>query len=112
MCRLLIAAVLLAAGATMMAPAASASSVSEALPAATAGQLDGQPIAFTASAARRERMMTIQQNMEEQRRFGRSGGRGYGGGYDNRGYDRDPNYRRRPGNLPPYGYRRPHSNRW
>lgn len=111
MYRLLIA-MALAASATVMAPAASASSPGEVLPPATAGQLDEQPIAFTASAAKRERMMIIQQNMEGQRRFSRSGGRGYDGGSYNRGHDRDPNYRRRPGNLPPYGYRRPHSNRW
>ena len=101
-----------AASAAMMAPAASAAPVSEALPPAVAEQLDAQPVAFTASAAKRERMMIIQQNMEGQRRFSRSGGRGYDGGSYNRGHDRDPNYRRRPGNLPPYGYRRPHSNRW
>jgi len=97
----------LAASAVMAATAAPAS---EALQPALARRLDARPAAFTASAAKRERMLMIQQNMEEQRRYGRSGGRGYNG-YQ-RGDERDPGYRRRPGNLPPYDRRRPHSDRW
>lgn len=80
MYRLLIAMALAASATVMAAPAASASSLGEVLLPATAGQLDERPIAFTASAAKRERMMIIQQNMEGQRRFSRSGGRVQGDG--------------------------------
>lgn len=103
----LIAAAL-AASVTTMATATSATPANEALPPAVAQQLDTLRIEFTASAAKRERMMIIQQNMEAQRRYGRSGNRGYGygGGYD-RGYGPRPGY-----GPQPYGYGRPRYDRW
>ncbi|MDX3809588.1 hypothetical protein ACXIUS_00365 [Bosea thiooxidans] len=95
---LIAAAIAASAAATMLvAPAAEAG---EALAPATARQLDGQPLEFSASAARRERMMIIQENMARQRYYqnrgyGRGPGYGYGrgGGYGRGyGYGRGPGY--------------------
>jgi rSAM-associated Gly-rich repeat protein len=111
---LLIAAALL--GSLTAVNAAPAAPRNEALPAATAQQLDRLPAEFTASDAKLRRMQIIQDNLDRQR-YGRGGGygRGYGGGYG-RGYGRGYGggygggygYRRGYGD----GYGRPRYDRW
>ncbi|MCV9935830.1 hypothetical protein OIU35_05600 [Boseaceae bacterium BT-24-1] len=109
---LLIAAALLIGSATV----ATAAPRGEALPPATAQQLDRLPAEFTASDAKLRRMQIIQNNLDRQR-YGRGGGygRGYGDGYG-RGYGRGYGggygggygYRRGYGD----GYGRPRYDRW
>lgn len=105
---LLIAAALL--GSLTAVNAAPAAPRNEALPAATAQQLDQMPAEFTASDAKLRRMQIIQHNMDRQR-YGRGGGHGYGRGYGySRGYGGGYGYGRRHGGPPPWapahGYRR------
>jgi hypothetical protein len=109
--RFLIASAFAVSAATAML-AAPAAEAGEALAPSVARQLDGQPLAFSASAAKRERMMIIQQNMARQRHYENRGG--YGRGYG--GYGRGYGYGRRHGGppawAPAYGYRRHHYDRW
>lgn len=110
---LLIAAALL--GSITTVNAAPAAPRGDALPAATAQQLDRLPAEFTASDAKLRRMQIIQNNLDRQR-YGRGYGGGYGRGY---GYGRGPGYGRgygygrghgygpRYGGRPSYGYTRP-----
>ncbi|CAM5191110.1 hypothetical protein ARD30_09165 [Bosea thiooxidans] len=111
--RLVIAAALVASAATATVLHTPTALASEALAPAVAQQLDGLPAAFTASAAKRERMMIIQQNLERQR-YGRGGygyDRGYGYGYG-RGYGYGPRYGGPPPWAPAHGYRRHYYDRW
>ena len=108
---LLIAAALLIGSATGAA-AAPAAPLGEALPPATAQQLDRLPAEFTASDAKMRRMQIIQNNLDRQR-YGRGGGygRGYGGGYGRGyggGYGGGYGPRRGYGD----GYGRPRYDRW
>lgn len=59
-----------------LAPAAQAGEVP--LPTIAAPQPNDLPIELAASAARRERMMIIQENLERQRYYGSGYDRGYG----------------------------------
>jgi hypothetical protein len=79
----------------------------DALPGNVAQRLDRQPIEFTMSEAKRERLMIIQENMERQRYYERRRGYGYGGGY---GYG--PRHGGPPPWAPAYGYRRGDYDRW
>jgi hypothetical protein len=103
---------LIAAAIALSAAAATTASAGEALAPAIADQLDRQAVEFTASAAKRERMMIIQRNMARQRHGGPGygNGRGYGPGPGYGGYGRG--YGHRPGGPPPYGYGPPRYNRW
>lgn len=70
---------LIASAATfMMASLTTAAHADEALPPAIAPLSDRLPIELAASAAKRERMMIIQENMERQRYDGPGYDRGYG----------------------------------
>lgn len=98
-------AVLMTLGVAAAVPAAHAN---EALSPSVAQRLDRQPAEYTMTAAKRERLMIIQETLERQRYYGRRHGYygGYGEGY---GYRRDygpPPY------APAYGYRRPYYDRW
>lgn len=115
---LLIAAALLVGSVTAVSAAPAAPRDGDALPAATARQLDRLPAEFTASDAKLRRMQIIQNNLDRQR-YGRGGGYGYGrgGGYGygrggGYGYGRGYGYGPRYGGPPPYGYRRPYYDRW
>ncbi|CAM5770798.1 hypothetical protein [Bosea minatitlanensis] len=88
--------------------AAPAAYAGEALAPSLAQGLDRQPAAYAMTAAKRERLMIIQENMARQRYYGhRYGYRGgYGYGY---GYGRPPGY---PPYGPAYGYRRHYYDHW
>ncbi|MBN9444875.1 hypothetical protein [Bosea sp. (in: a-proteobacteria)] len=97
-------AALISLGAMAAVPAARAN---EALDPSVAHRLDGQSAAYSMTAAKRERLMIIQENLARQRHYERRyGPRGPYGGY---GYGRPygpPPY------APAYGYRRPYYDRW
>ena len=59
----------------------------EALPQDVSRRLDKAPAEFSMSAAKRERLMIIQENMARQRHYG-GGGYGYGRGGGGYGYGR------------------------
>lgn len=73
----------------------------EALPSGVAQRLDNAPVEFSMTAAKRERLMIIQQNTARQRHY-RGGGSGRGGGGYGYGYGRG-GYNRGYGNGPRYG---------
>ncbi|MGX5734278.1 hypothetical protein [Bosea thiooxidans] len=82
----------------------------ETLPKDISQRLDRQPVQFTMTAAKRERLMIIQENMARQRHYGR----GYGyGGYGGYGYGHHHRYGGPPPWAPAYGYRRgDYDRRW
>jgi len=86
-----------------LAASLSTAQAGEMLPNDIAQRLDQQPLQFTMTEAKRERLMIIQENMARQRyhqrRYGYDGGYGYG-----RRYGGPPPY------APAYGYRR--SSEW
>lgn len=106
--RLAIAA-LVFLGAAAVVPAAQAN---EALDPSVAKRLDRQSAEYTMTAAKRERLMIIQETLERQRYYGHRRGYGYGYGY---GYGGGYGYGRPYGGppfTPAYGYRRPYYDRW
>lgn len=80
-----------------LAASLSAAQAGEMLPDDIAQRLDHQPLEFTMTEAKRERLMIIHENMARQRYHQRR--YGYDGGYGHR-YGGPPPY------APAYGYRR------
>ncbi|MEI5664222.1 hypothetical protein WBO78_04715 [Bosea sp. CCNWLW174] len=86
-------------GAALFSPAfASDAEASEALPASLAAKLDELPAAFTMTAAKRRRLMMMQDATRQQRWHERRRGYGYGYGH--------PSYGRPYGPPPRHGYYR------
>lgn len=96
-----VTSVLLGAG---LAAVVASAQAGEALPQDVAGRLDKAPVEFSMSAAKRERLMIIQENMARQRQYGR-GGYGYGRGGGGYGYGRGGGYGQGYGYGPRYGGR-------
>lgn len=108
--RFVLTATIALGAAAMIVGAAPAVQARETLPASVARQLDNQPIEFTMTEAKRERLMFIQENMNRQRYYGR--GDGYGGPGYGRGYGYGPRHGGPPPWAPAHGYRRNHYDRW
>ncbi len=92
-----------------VAAALTSADASETLPQDISQRLDRQPVQFTMTEAKRERLMIIQENMARQRYYGRGHGYGYGG----YGYGHPHRYGGPPPWAPAHGYRRGYyDSRW